>query len=156
MADGRCAAEPTAMAVPQAARWYSWMMPPSTSVAEAFLAALEPAALQACLAAAKQLEGQYDAALAHFRREVDGAHWFRTPESCPARTLRREGLRRALNLFGNRLFGHNHRLRPQRPASACPDAQWKRRKCFLFLISSMGLSARVGASSFAKPQISLL
>jgi hypothetical protein len=45
------------------------------AVAEAFLAALEPAALQACLAAAEQLEGSHDAALAQFRREVEGARY---------------------------------------------------------------------------------
>ena len=45
------------------------------AVAEAFLAALEPAALQACLAAAEQLEGQHDAALAQFRREVERARY---------------------------------------------------------------------------------
>jgi hypothetical protein len=45
------------------------------AVTEAFLAALEPAALQACLAAAEQLEGQHDAVLAQFRREVEGARY---------------------------------------------------------------------------------
>ena len=45
------------------------------AVAEAFLAALEPAALQACLAAAEQLEGGHEAALAQFRREVEGARY---------------------------------------------------------------------------------
>ncbi len=48
------------------------------TVAEAFLAALEPAALQACLAAAEQLEGQHDAALAQFRREVERARYTAT------------------------------------------------------------------------------
>ena len=45
------------------------------AVTEAFLAALEPAALQACLAAAEQLEGQHDAALGQFRREVERARY---------------------------------------------------------------------------------
>jgi DNA invertase Pin-like site-specific DNA recombinase len=48
------------------------------AVAEAFLAALEPAALQACLAAAEQLEGQHDAALAQFRRDVERARYAAT------------------------------------------------------------------------------
>src|SRR6188508_1537164 len=39
------------------------------AVAEAFLAALQPAALQACLAAAQQLEAGHDAALAQHRRQ---------------------------------------------------------------------------------------
>ncbi len=45
------------------------------AVAEAFLAALEPAALQACLVAAEQLESQHDAALGQFRREVERARY---------------------------------------------------------------------------------
>jgi DNA invertase Pin-like site-specific DNA recombinase len=42
-----------------------------TAVAEAFLAALAPAALQACLAAAEALEDGHDSALAQWRREVE-------------------------------------------------------------------------------------
>ena len=42
-----------------------------TAVAAAFLAALQPAALQACLAAAQQLEDGHDAALAQWRRQVE-------------------------------------------------------------------------------------
>jgi hypothetical protein len=45
------------------------------AVAEAFLAALAPAALQACLAAAQQLEAGHDAALAQWRRQVEQAHY---------------------------------------------------------------------------------
>jgi hypothetical protein len=41
------------------------------AVASAFLAALQPAALQACLAAAQQLEDGHDAALAQWRRHPD-------------------------------------------------------------------------------------
>ena len=41
------------------------------AVAEAFLAALAPAALQACLAAAQQLEDGHDAALAQWRRQLE-------------------------------------------------------------------------------------
>ena len=41
------------------------------AVAAAFLAALEPAALQACLAAAEQLEHGHDAALAQHRHQVE-------------------------------------------------------------------------------------
>ena len=48
------------------------------AVTEAFLAALEPAALQACLAAAEQLESQHDAALGQFRREVERARYAAT------------------------------------------------------------------------------
>jgi uncharacterized protein YndB with AHSA1/START domain len=44
-------------------------------VAEAFLAALAPAALQACLAAAQQLEDGHDAALAQWRRQVEQARY---------------------------------------------------------------------------------
>ena len=44
-----------------------------TAVAEAFLAALQPAALQACVAAAQQLEDGHDAALAQWRRQVEQA-----------------------------------------------------------------------------------
>lgn len=44
-------------------------------VAEAFLAALQPAALQACLAAAQQLEDGYDTALAQHRRQVEQARY---------------------------------------------------------------------------------
>jgi len=43
------------------------------TVAEAFVAALAPAALQACLAAAQQLEDGHDTALAQWRREVERA-----------------------------------------------------------------------------------
>ena len=51
------------------------------AVTEAFLAALEPAALQACLAAAEQLESQHDAALGQFRREVERARYAATKPS---------------------------------------------------------------------------
>jgi DNA invertase Pin-like site-specific DNA recombinase/transposase len=46
-----------------------------TAVAEMFLAALQPAALQACLTAAQQLEAGYDAALAQWRRQVEQARY---------------------------------------------------------------------------------
>ena len=45
------------------------------AVAEAFLAALQPTALQACLAAAQQLEAGHDAALAQHRRQVEQARY---------------------------------------------------------------------------------
>jgi DNA invertase Pin-like site-specific DNA recombinase len=45
------------------------------AVAEAFLAALAPAALQACLAAAQQLEDGHDIALAQWRRQVEQARY---------------------------------------------------------------------------------
>ena len=45
------------------------------AVAEAFLAALAPAALRACLAAARQLEDGHDAALAQHRRQVEQARY---------------------------------------------------------------------------------
>src|SRR6266480_1895562 len=45
------------------------------AVAEAFLAALQPAALQACLAAAEQLEAGHDAALDQHRRQVEQARY---------------------------------------------------------------------------------
>jgi hypothetical protein len=45
------------------------------AVAEIFLAALQPAALQACLAAAQQLEAGHDAALAQWRRQVEQARY---------------------------------------------------------------------------------
>jgi DNA invertase Pin-like site-specific DNA recombinase/uncharacterized protein YndB with AHSA1/START domain len=45
------------------------------AVAEAFLAALAPSALQACLAAARQLEDGHDAALAQWRRQVEQARY---------------------------------------------------------------------------------
>src|SRR6266566_338358 len=45
------------------------------AVAEAFLAALAPAALQACLIAAQQLEDGHDAALAQWRRQVEQARY---------------------------------------------------------------------------------
>jgi hypothetical protein len=44
-------------------------------VAEAFLAALAPTALQACLAAAQQLETGHDTALAQHRRQVEQARY---------------------------------------------------------------------------------
>src|SRR5690242_5209893 len=43
--------------------------------ADAFLAALAPAALQACLAAARQLEDGHDTALAQWRRQVEQARY---------------------------------------------------------------------------------
>ena len=46
-----------------------------TAVAAAFLAALQPAALQACLAAAQQLEDGHDTALAQWRRQVERARY---------------------------------------------------------------------------------
>ena len=46
-----------------------------TAVAAAFLAALQPAALQACLTAAQQLEDGHDAALGQWRRQVEQAHY---------------------------------------------------------------------------------
>src|SRR5207344_467245 len=45
------------------------------AVAGAFLTALEPAALQACLAAAQQLEDGHDAALAQWRRQAEQARY---------------------------------------------------------------------------------
>src|SRR5512132_3623520 len=45
------------------------------AVTEAFLAALAPAALHACLAAAQQLEDGHDAALAQWRRQVEQARY---------------------------------------------------------------------------------
>ena len=45
------------------------------AVAEAFLAALAPAALRACLAAAAQLEDGHDTALAQHRRQVEQARY---------------------------------------------------------------------------------
>ncbi|MHB8671383.1 MAG: recombinase family protein [Acidimicrobiales bacterium] len=45
------------------------------AVVEAFIAALEPAALQACLAAAEQLEETHDTALDQWRREVERAQY---------------------------------------------------------------------------------
>lgn len=46
-----------------------------TAVVDAFLAALEPAALQACLEAARQLEDDHDTALEQHRREVERARY---------------------------------------------------------------------------------
>jgi DNA invertase Pin-like site-specific DNA recombinase len=46
-----------------------------TAVTEAFLAALQPTALQACLAAAQQLEDGHDTALAQRRRHVEQARY---------------------------------------------------------------------------------
>jgi DNA invertase Pin-like site-specific DNA recombinase len=46
-----------------------------TAVASTFLAALQPSALQACLAAAQQLEDGHDAALAQWRRQVEQARY---------------------------------------------------------------------------------
>jgi DNA invertase Pin-like site-specific DNA recombinase len=46
-----------------------------TTVTEAFLAALAPTALHACLAAAQQLEDGHDAALAQWRRQVEQARY---------------------------------------------------------------------------------
>ncbi|MGE5288023.1 MAG: recombinase family protein [Micromonosporaceae bacterium] len=45
------------------------------AVTQAFLAALAPAALQACLAAAQQLEDGHDAALVQWRRQVEHARY---------------------------------------------------------------------------------
>ena len=45
------------------------------AIAEAFLTALAPAALQACLAAAEQLEDGHDAALAQWRRQAEQARY---------------------------------------------------------------------------------
>ncbi|MFE3003061.1 recombinase family protein [Nocardia sp. NPDC059246] len=45
------------------------------AVAAAFLAALAPAALQACLTAAEQLEHGHDAALEQWRRQLEGARY---------------------------------------------------------------------------------
>jgi hypothetical protein len=48
------------------------------AVAEAFLAALQPTALQACLAAAEALEEGHDAALDQWRRQVEQARYTAT------------------------------------------------------------------------------
>ena len=45
------------------------------AVAEAFLAALAPAGLEAALKAAEQLESDHDSVLAQFRREVERAEY---------------------------------------------------------------------------------
>ena len=49
-----------------------------TAVTAAFLAALAPSALQACLAAAQQLEDGYDTALDQWRRQLDQARYAAT------------------------------------------------------------------------------
>ena len=49
-----------------------------TAVVDAFLAALAPAALQACLAAAEQLEAGHDTALDQHRRDVERARYAAT------------------------------------------------------------------------------
>lgn len=49
-----------------------------TAVSEAFLAALAPTALQACLAAAEQLENGHDAALAQWRHQAEQARYAAT------------------------------------------------------------------------------
>jgi DNA invertase Pin-like site-specific DNA recombinase len=49
-----------------------------TAVVDTFLAALAPAALQACLAAAEELETGHDTALAQHRREVERARYTAT------------------------------------------------------------------------------
>jgi DNA invertase Pin-like site-specific DNA recombinase len=46
-----------------------------TAVADSFLAALQPSALQACLAAAQQLEDGHDAALTQWGRQVEQARY---------------------------------------------------------------------------------
>jgi hypothetical protein len=46
-----------------------------TAVAEAFLAALQPAALQACLAAAERLEADHDTVLAQHHRQLEQARY---------------------------------------------------------------------------------
>jgi DNA invertase Pin-like site-specific DNA recombinase len=46
-----------------------------TAVTSAFLAALEPAALQACLEAAEQLEHGHDASLEQYRRQAEAARY---------------------------------------------------------------------------------
>ncbi|WP_020393505.1 helix-turn-helix domain-containing protein, partial [Kribbella catacumbae] len=46
-----------------------------TAVGAAFLAALQPSALQACLAAAQQLEDGHDSALAQWRRQAEQARY---------------------------------------------------------------------------------
>jgi DNA invertase Pin-like site-specific DNA recombinase len=46
-----------------------------TAVSEAFLAALAPAAVQACLAAAEQLQDGHDTALAQWQRQVEHARY---------------------------------------------------------------------------------
>jgi len=46
-----------------------------TAVAAAFLAALQPAALQACLTAAQHLEDGHDAALEQWRRQLEQARY---------------------------------------------------------------------------------
>src|SRR4029450_10381046 len=46
-----------------------------TAVASTFLAALQPSALQACLAAAQQLEDGHDAALTQWGRQVEQARY---------------------------------------------------------------------------------
>lgn len=48
------------------------------AVTDAFLAALTPAGIQACLAAAQQLEDGHDAALAQWRRQVEQARYTAT------------------------------------------------------------------------------
>ena len=48
------------------------------AVADAFLAALAPAAMDACLAAARQLEDGHDAALAQHQRQVEQARYHAT------------------------------------------------------------------------------
>src|SRR5215207_3601491 len=60
-----------------------------TAVAESFLSALAPAALQACLAAAQQLEEGHDTALAQHRRQVEQARYATTK----AELARREAAR---------------------------------------------------------------
>src|SRR5207247_8865432 len=55
------------------------------AVAAAFLAALQPAALQACLQAAEQIEHGHDAALGQHRRQVEQARYNATRAERPYR-----------------------------------------------------------------------
>ena len=63
------------------------------AVTALFLAALAPAAAQACLAAARQLEDGHDAALAQWRRQVETARYAREsrPNAATGRSTRRTG-----------------------------------------------------------------
>ena len=96
------------------------------AVAEAFLAALAPAALQACLAAAQQLEDGHDAALAQWRRQVEQARYQAGQRRAPL-PGRRPGQPAGRPRPGNRV-GHTRCKHWPTPRTNSPAASTRARK----------------------------
>ncbi len=92
------------------------------AVTQAFVAALQPAALEACLTAAQQLEDGHDAAVVQWRRQVEQARYAATKAERRYRAVDPENrlVAAAWRPTGNRRCASSPTPRPSWPAARPP------------------------------------